>query len=219
MDPIPDQGSRLDIYLSTPLTVIGIFVAIMQERFSAATPSDPPLKWNWLPEVTDTEIIIASGFNKNIEARNDRPAIWIDREQTTYGEVSIGNRDQTPISLRTRHQQYYAMAEMDMVMDCTSKARGESMMVGSVVQDFLQMSAREVMSTFGFRDISPIILNRTVPYEKDRELMNTPVGFRVSYEARWASVPIYPVLNAVRLRLGDKTDPDTYFRDIALRDK
>lgn len=218
MDPIPDQGSRTDIYLSTPLTVIGIFVAIMQERFSATTPSDPPLKWDWLSDVKDTKIIITSGFNKNIEARNDRPAIWIDREQTTYGEVAIGNRDQIPISLRTRHQQYYCMAEMDMVMDCTSKNRGESMMVGSVTQDFLQMSAREIMRLFGFRDISPVILNRTVPFEKDRELMNTPVQFRVSYEARWATAPIYPVLNAVRLRLGDETDPDTYFRDIALRD-
>ena len=219
MDPIPDQGSRTDIYLSTPLTVLGIFVAIMQERFSPATPSDPPLKWNWLSDIKDTSIIIASGFNKNIEARNDRPAIWIDREQTTYGEVAIGNRDQIPISLRTRHQQYYAMAEMDIVMDCTSKNRGESMMVGSVTQDFLQMSAREIMRLFGFRDITPIILNRTVPYEKDRELMNTPVQFRVAYEARWASAPIYPVLNAVRMRLSDKDDPDTYFREIALRDK
>ena len=219
MDPIPDQGSRQDIYLSTPMTVLGIFVAILRERFAAATQSDPPLKWNWLSDLKDTEIIIASGFNKNIEARNDRPAIWIDREQTVYGEVAIGNRDQIPISLRTRHQQYYAMAEMDIVMDCTSKARGESMMVGSIVQDFLQMTAREIQRFFGFRDISPIILNRTVPYEKDRELMSTPIHFRVSYEARWASIPIYPLLNAVRLRLGDETDPETYFRDIALHDK
>jgi len=208
-----------DIYLSTPMTVLGIFVAVMQERFSASTPSEPPLKWNWLSDVKDTQIIIASGFNEGIEARNARPAIWIDREQTTYGEVVIGNRDQEPISLRTRHQQYYAMAETDVSMDCTSKNRGESMMVGSIVQDFLQMSSREIQRFFGFRDISPIILGRTVPYEKDRELMNSPVQFRVSYEARWASVPIYPLLNAVKLRLGDKTDPDTYFRDIALRDK
>jgi len=219
MDPIPDQGSRTDIYLSTPMTVLGIFVAILHERFSPETPSDPPLKWSWLSDIKDTEIIIASGFNEGIEARNDRPAIWVDREQTAYGKVAIGNRDQIPISLRTRHQQYYAMAEMDIVMDCTSKNRGESMMVGSVVQDFLQMSAREIQSYFGFRDISPIILNRTVPFEKDRDLMDTPVQFRVSYEARWASVPIYPLLNAVRLRLGDKTDPETYFRDIALSDK
>jgi hypothetical protein len=218
MDPIPDQGSRSDIYLSTPLTVIGIFVAILQERFAPATPSDPPLKWNWTSDVKETGIIIASGFNKNIEARNARPAIWVDREQTTYGEISIGNRDQIPISLRTRHQQYYAMAEMDIVMDCTSKNRGESMMVGSVVQDFLQMSAREIMRFFGFRDITPIILNRTVPYEKDRELMSTSVQFRVAYEARWASIPIYPVLHAIKMRLGDADDPDTYFREVALRD-
>jgi len=219
MDPIQDQNSRADIYMSTPLTVIGIFVAILQERFSANTPSDPPLKWNWLSDLKDTGIIIASGFNKNIEARNARPAIWIDREQTTYGEVSIGNRDQIPASLRIGHQQYYAMAEMDMIMDCTSKNRGESMMIGGIVHDFLQMSAREIMRFFGFRDFSPIILNRTVPFEKDRELMNTPIVFRISYEARWASVPIAPVLNGVRLRLRDKTDPDIYFRDIALRDK
>ncbi len=219
MDPIPDRGSRPDIYLSTPMTVLGIFVAIMRERFSASTPSDPPLKWHWLSDAKNTGIVIASGFNVGLEARNERPAIWVDREQTTYGEVSIGNRDQIPIDLKTRHQQYYAMAEMDILLDCTSKNRGESMMVGSITQDFLQMSGHEIQRFFGFRDISPIILNRTVPFEKDRELMNTPVRFRVSYEARWASLPIYPLLNAVTMHLGDKTDPDTYFRDIALRDK
>jgi len=219
MDPIQDQNSRADIYMSTPLTVIGIFVAILQERFSVSTPSDPPLKWNWLSDLKDTGIIIASGFNKNLEARNARPAVWIDREQTVYGEVAIGNRDQIPTDLHTGHQQYYAMAEMDVLIDCTSKNRGESMMVGGIIQDFLQMSAFEIMRFFGFRDFSPMILSRTVPFEKDRELMNTSINFRVSYEARWASMPIYPVLNGVKMRLNDVTDPDVYFRDIALRDK
>lgn len=219
MDPIQDKNSLTDIYLSTPLTVVGIFVAIIQERFSPETPSDPALKWNWLPDVKDTEIVIASGFNENIEARNYRPAIWIDRDQTVYGKISVGNRDQIPIHLPTRHQQYYASAETDIIMECTSKDRGESMMVGSVVQDFLQMSAREIQRYFGFRDVSPIVLNRTVPYEKDRALMTSTVQFRVAYEARWASLPIYPVLNAVRVKLADSSDPDTYFRDIALRDK
>jgi len=219
MDPIPVSNTYGKVFFSTPMTIIGIFVAILQERFTETTPSEPPLEWFWTPDLKTTGVFIESGFNVSMEARNTRPGIWVDRTQTTYGEVSVGNRDQMPAELRSGFQQYYATAETDMAIDCTSARRGESMMVGSIVQDFLQMSAQEIMKSFGLRDISPILLNRTVPYEKDRDLMNSEIVFRVSYEARWASLPIAAVMRGINLRLQDEDDPELYFRRIALRDK
>jgi len=217
-DPIPVEGQHTYINISTPMTLIGIFVAILRERFLAGTPSDPELKWHWGDDPKAAEVFIESGFNEHMEARGTRPGIWVDRDQTSYGQVVIGDQDRIPQLMRTSHKYYYASAETDMIIDCTDKARGTSMMVGSVVQDFLQMSARIIQAYFGLRDMSPIALNRTVPYEKDRELMVSQVQFRVSYEARWDTLPINPVLRGIDMRLGDETDPELYFRDLALRD-
>jgi len=218
-DPIPVQSTHPLINISSPLTLIGIFVAILRDRFSPDTYSDPPLKseWLWQSALKSTGIYIESGWNEQLEGRNLRPGLWVDRDQTVYGKVSIGNRDQIPTILATRHELFYADAQTDISIDCTSKDRGESMMLGSLVQDFLQMSARYLMAEFGLRDISPVVLNKTVPFERDRELMGSQVQLRVSYEARWATVPIAQLLSEIRSRIADKDDPEKYFREIALR--
>lgn len=215
-DPIPVEGQSPDIFFSTPLTVIGIFVAILREHFSASEP-DPPLKWSWNDSQELTQLFIESGFNKNNEARGKRPGVWVDRDQTSYGQAVVGNQDQVPTIIQVKHDYYYARVQMDMVIDCTSRYRGESMMVGSVVQDFLQMSSVLIQRYFGFRSISPIILNKTVPYEQDQDLMSSQIQFRVEYEARWTTLPILPVLRGISMRIADVADPDQYFRDMTLR--
>lgn len=217
-DPIPVEGQHAYINISTPMTLIGIFVAILRERFLVSTPSDPALKWNWIDDLKATAVFIESGFNEEMEARNTRPGIWVDRDQTSYGQVVIGDQDRIPQLLRTGHKYYYATAETDILIDCTDKKRGTSMMVGSVVQDFIQMSSRIIQAYFGLRDMSPVVLNRTTPFEKDRELMVSQVQFRVYYEARWDVLPINPVLHGINMKLTDERDPELYFRDLALRD-
>jgi hypothetical protein len=216
-DPIPVQGQHSYVNISNPLTLIGLFVEILRERFKATTPSSPALLWNWEDDLKSTPVFIESGFNLHMEARNARPGIWIDQDQTVFLRPVLGDRDQIPENRRQDIKQYYALVETDMTVDCTSADRGESLMLGSVVHCFLQMSARVIMQWFGLRDISPIIMGKTVPFEKDVALMSTPIQFRVGYEARWATIPILPILQGIELRLGDKTDPETYFREISLQ--
>ena len=216
-EPIPVEGTNAWLRVSTPLTLIGIFVAILRERFDPDTHSDPELSLAWSSDLKTTEIFIESGFNKAIEARNVRPGIWVDRTQSNYGRVAIGDQDQIPINLKYRHETFYSPAETDMILDCTSPTRGESMLVGSVVQDTLHMTARLIEACFGLRDMSPVVMGRTVPYEKDRELYNTPVEFRASYEVRWAAVPQAQLLTRLYMKISDKNDPETYFRDFVLK--
>ncbi|PIX39958.1 MAG: hypothetical protein COZ56_15990 [Armatimonadetes bacterium CG_4_8_14_3_um_filter_58_9] len=216
MIPKPVDGANPNLIFSTSLTIIGVFVAILRERFSPATPSDPPLKWHWLPEIKDTGLFIESGWNENLEGRNVRPGIWVDRDQNVYQQVSIGDRDQMPVYQNVRLQLYYGIGETDMILECTSTNRGESMILGSIVQDFLQMSSDEIQAIFGFRSMTPIILNRTTPFNKDTKLWTSPVMFRVQYENRWASQPIATMLRNIFLKIDDKTDPEKYFRDITL---
>jgi hypothetical protein len=104
-------------------------------------------------------------------------------------------------------------------MDCTSPNRGESMVIGSVVQDFLQMSASVIKGEFGLRDMSDVILNRTVPFDKDDKLWSSQVQLRAQYEIRWFTAPIAPTFNSVLMRIRDSSNPETYLRDIALRSR
>lgn len=217
MIPKPVDGSNANLHFSTSLTIIGVFVAILRERFTEGNFSDPPLQWHWKPDLKETGLFIESGWNKNLEGRNVRPGLWVDRDQNIYQQVSIGDRDQMPVYQNVRLQLYYGIGETDITVECTSPDRGESMILGSIVQDFLHMTSDEIQAVFGFRSMTPVLLNKTVPFEKDVSLMTSPVIFRVQYENRWASRPIATLLREMVMRLADKTDPEKYFRDLAMR--
>ena len=216
-EPIPVPGTHPWLTVSSPMTLIGIFVAILRERFGPGTFSDPVLQWAWKEDLNTTRIFIESGFNEKIEARNTRPAIWVDRAQNNYGRVSVGNQDQMPVNLKFRHEFFYSTAETDMLIECTSPDRGESMLLGSISQDVLHMSARHIEAAFGLRDMSPVVMGRTVPYEKDKDLWNTPVEFRAYYEARWSTVPMATLLMRLYMKIADKSEPESYFRDFVLK--
>lgn len=204
--------------ISTPLVVLGIFTALLRARFSAEADSTPALPWEWVEDLKATQVFVEAGFNENMEARNVRPGVWVDYAQHAFGKVSIGDQDQVPVYIPKRIQWYYALVEMDMIVDCTSPDMGESRLLAGVVQEFLQFCADIIEANFGIRSISPIILGRTTPYEKDRSLYNSEIQFRIGYERRWRTFPFANALHGVRAKIADAADPETYFREIALRE-
>ncbi len=204
--------------ISTPIVVLGIFVALLRERFSQEAESTPELPWEWATDLKATQLFIEAGFNENMEARNTRPAVWVDYLQHSFGKVSIGDQDQMPLSIPKRVQWYFALAEMDMVVDCTSQDMGESRLLAGYVQEFLQFCADVIEAGFGIRSMSPIILGRTTPYEKDRSLYNSEIQFRIGYERRWITFPFASTLNGISAKIADVSDPEKYFREMALRE-
>lgn len=216
MDPRPAEGSLQNIQLSTSLVVIGVFVSVIRERFKATTPMEPVLNWVWKPVTDQTEIFIESGYNTELEARLTRPGIWVDRSQNIYLKSGIGSQDQISVCIPKTLEMYHAYGETDIVIDCTSPNRGESMMIGSIVQDFLQMSSFLIERFFGFRRLSDVILNRTGPHEEDDQLFTSQVQLRVHYETRWATQPVAALLHQVGLSLADKDNPDATLRQILL---
>lgn len=216
MDPRPAEGSLETLYLSTSLVIIGVFVSVLRERFKESTPMEPQLNWVWRPITDQTDIFIESGYNTELEARLTRPGIWIDREQNVYTKSGIGSQDQISAYIPQGLEKYHAFGETDVTIHCTSPNRGESMMLGSVVQDFVQMSSFIIERFFGFRRISDVVLNRTGPHEEDDQLFTSPVQFRVFYETRWATRPIAALLQQMSLVLVDKDHPDDVIRQILL---
>ena len=220
--PAPVAEANPRVRLSTPLAILGMLVEVIRLRFKKDVYSDPALDWEWEP-FEDTApgnenfIIIESGFNTNIEARTIRPGIWVDRIQSIWQKSSIGHQDQMPVNVRMTLERFHAFGETDIIVDCTSPNRGESMMVGSITQDHLQMSANIIQAQFGLRDMSDIILNRTVKFDKDDKLWNSPIQFRIYYEVRWASLPVTHVMHSAFLKLVNRDNPEEYFREIATR--
>ena len=207
-----------ELRMSTPLTILGVFVEVVRERFRAESQVEPASPWIWQDNLKETSIFVESGWNENIEARNVRPGVWIDRDQNIYQKVVLGDRDQDPVPWpEVRLETFYGQGEVDIILDCVAPKRGESMVIGSIVQDFLHMSSNYVQACFGLRDMSAVILGRTTPFEKDDKLWTSPVQFRAYYEIRWATAPISLALNQIALRVADAADPEAHFVDIALR--
>ena len=224
MIPAPPENANARITLSTPLAILGMLVDVVRQRFAEGVYSDPTLDWVWKPldeyaPGDDDVIYVESGWNTNIEARTARPGIWIDIEQNVYLKAGIGHQDQMPVNIRNRLEQFYASGEAEIIIACTSTNSGESTLLGSIVQDHLQMASNIIQANFGLRDISDIVMNKTVKFVKDDKLWDTPIQFRVKYEARWATMPVENLLNALTVNLRDSDDPDLYYRGIALNVK
>jgi hypothetical protein len=210
-NPSPYSDSPVITTLSTPLIVVGTFVEILRERFSDENYSNPDLaNWRWTNDDKSTRIFIESGFGVNSEVRGKRPGLWVDRLQNVYQKVSIGAYDQKSVEFNTRLEHMYMRGEMDLIVDCTSPNRGESMLLGGIVQDFLMMTMKPIMEVFAFLDVSPMILGRTEPFERERALWSSAVSFRVTYEVRWATMPSAPLLNKVVGRIEDPDYPASW---------
>ena len=213
------EGSPDSLVLSSPLAVLGMFVTVIRERFSERNSSDPAFFWTWNEDPKTTGIFVESGWNENLEARTVRPGIWIDRGQNAYRQSSIGRQDQMPLQVHQQREYSHSFVETDIMIDCTARKRGESMLLGSIVQDFIEASSDIIEAKFGLRHISDSILNQTAPFEKDDVLWNSQLSFRVFYEVRWITAPIQDLLNKISLRIEDSDNPDNFFTEIILRNK
>jgi hypothetical protein len=203
MDPRPSPEAAPNVTLSTPLVVIGMVAYIIRQRFKLAPMALPVLPWIWNEDLENTGIFIEAGFNKELEARTTRPGVWVDQMQNVYTRSSLGHQDQNPIDFKTSREEFHIFGNIDVAIDCTSPNNGESLMLGSIVQDFIQMSTFLIQKWFGMREISEVLLNRTAPFEQDDQLWNTQVQFRLGYETRWAAMQILPLLNQIEMTLKD----------------
>lgn len=165
------------------------------------------MPWVWRDNPADTEIHIEVQYEPNTETADKRPGVYIDKDQTSYGQVVLGNRDQNQPAIITRRQeQFISFAQTDILIDCISPVRGESAQIADALQQYLHMSSRIIMQVFSFRSISPIVLGRTMPFQRQTDLFNTQLTFRIEYEVRWATIPAAPVLRALGVQLSESSD-------------
>jgi hypothetical protein len=186
------------VSLHSPLALTGAFIYMLREHFKLGLNS-----WTWRPNLTASDILITSAFNKNTNVANHKPGIYVDKGQTTYSKIVIGDRDQHQHLIKKKSlQHYYAICQTDLVLNCVSARHGESATIGDEVQHFLIASQYIIAETFTLRGMSPIVGGGTTPFEYDEKMFSTPISTRVEFETRWATVPIAPALVRLTATVG-----------------
>ncbi|MBU1891245.1 hypothetical protein KJ782_07245 [Patescibacteria group bacterium] len=206
------QGTPTDdqrVVVGSPLAIIGIFVEILRARFAAG---NGPTDWVWNANLNETAIVIESGFAEGNTERAKKPAIFVDKDESVYGKVVIGDRAGIIWSDMSDYQ--WTLSTVPVIVECVASKRGESAIIGDVVQWTLHCASDPIQAFYAFHDMTPPTLGRTTPYEADREAWVTPVSFQVQYPVRWRITPIRTLLQEVQLRVQD-ADATAHYLDIA----
>ena len=208
----PEQAAQTKPFIvdGSPLAIIGIFVAVLRERF---TEGNGPPDYPWFEDSINTKIIIESGFEDNQTERGKKPAIYIDKDESVYGKPIIGDR--AGIVWKDMSDFQWTLSTVPVLIECVASQRGESAVIGDIVHWTLHCASDPIQATYSLHDMSPPTLGRTVPYEADKESWVTPVSFHVQYPVRWRVTPIRNLIQETRLRIRN-ADATQHYVEIAV---
>ena len=212
--PTRVTGQQRMIVDGSPLAIIGIFVTVLRERFSGENCPDKD-HWLWLPDIEQSMIVIESAFEDNTIVRDKHPNIYVDKDQSAYGKVVIGDR--AAHDFHTQGDVQWTLSTVPIIIECVAARKGESAVIADIVQWSLHCSSDLIQKAFGLHDMSPLVLGRTVPYQMDNEVWNTPVTFQVQYNVAWAYVPVRPLLQSIQARIeAAGVSANDYFTEVVL---
>lgn len=197
------------VAVGSPLAIIGIFVEVLRERFR---PGNGPPDWPWYANLNETKVVIESAFAEGNTERGKKPAIFVDKDESAYGKVIIGDRAGIVWADMSDYQ--WTLSTVPVLIECVASRRGESAIIGDIVHWTLHCASDPIQATYSFHDMSPPTLGRTVPYEADKESWTTPVSFHVQYPVRWRVTPIRNLIQEVRLHLSN-ADANQHYLEIA----
>lgn len=204
------EGAAPEIFYGSPLAIIGVFVEVIRARFRGFNNGTPWL-WKDDPRPGQDEtgdqgaprtLYVESGLVDAPEARNFRPAVYVEKEESRYLKVVVGDR--YGIDRRDRFEAFYAQTENPMTIQCVSTVRGESAVLGDHVWFHLMATKNLVRETFNIHEISNFTLGKTQPYRRSADVPDswtTPVSFVCTLELRWFTRPNAPLLQEIYLNL------------------
>lgn len=208
------EGQHPDVFPASSLALVNVFTEVVRARFTGENRLGLPYYWSpdasvnpadENDEVQPTKIFIESAFNAFPDARNPRPAIYVDKGSTVSSKIAVGNRAE--IDHRTRDEIFLDHELSDMSIEVKAETRGQSATLADHVFHFLKACMNHICAEFSIHDISPPVLNKTLPYRdmgSEIELWSTTISFQVTCKAVWRTKPIAPVLQQIRLNLQAK---------------
>lgn len=211
------EGQQADVAPASPLAVVALFTEVVRQRFRP----ENELAWVWTPNPTPSsgesntpdaprKILIEPAFNTQVQVRNFRPAIFIDRGDVSAHPVTVNNVVHT--RLTDMKEWYYTIATMPIEIEAVSGSKGESATLADLVWFYLLAGRRAISSTFGLHEISNPTLGGTVPFESDQKAWSTRVSLVAQIHLRWSVTPIAPLMAGVTVnyRASDASNMDEF---------
>lgn len=200
-------GQHRDVMPGSPTAILAIFAEIIRERFRPG--NDLPWIWDGSPTPaanaagtpgSPRKILIEPAYSESSEVRNFRPAIYVDKGPTAAGKAVLGNLagQHLPSGLRA----FFAQAQIPINISVEASRKGESGTLADAVWFYLLSGIEPIRRTFDFHDITLPQLGTTTAVEKDKVGWVTPISLVVTTNLRWTTVPISPILQEVRTRVG-----------------
>lgn len=181
------------VFLNSPLDVLGKFVELFQFRFSSGE-----LLWTWSADENASEIFVHSELDLPKDHADASPAIIVTRGSFAYPRSVIGDDDQNNKDRITKGgKNYWSEGQGDLRIECVGQTLAESVTIADIVRTTVHMTREAICAAFSLRNISAIVVGRTVPYERSDEKWLTAVDFRVEFEERWFTVPVAPELRKI----------------------
>lgn len=178
------------------IDIIGLYIGAIRERFDNVAEGFP---WRWDKDPNKSRIVIEAGSVDTYDQTDSRPSIYVDRSGMVFSQVVLGNM--ADFDMQTAETKQYCMANSQISVDCISSNRGECSNLADITAHHLLMSEDVFRSALGFRDMSPITMGNTQPWEKDERVFVTRVTSEFSYELSWSNKPIADRLERMFLYL------------------
>ena len=175
------------------LDIVGTYINLTRARFMPGSVNTP---WTWSANKTETTIVIESGNNELEEEFDAKPSIFIDRNAIIFPTVAVGNKAAEHLPSGRRY--YYTTPSGQVTFDCISRSRGESSVIADIVAHHLVMSGNILRRVYGFKNITPVTLTQTQPWEKDDRNYLTRVTSEFTYDVGWKTDPEEVILNRIR---------------------
>lgn len=212
------------IYWGSSLAIIGIFVEVVRARFTA--PNQLPWMWGEDPVPEPSEdntlerprkLYIESGLSDEPEARNYRPALFVNVGRSEMTEIAVGNR--YDIHRPTRDQYFLAHERTPVTIDCVSDLPGESAILGDIVHKHILATQNPVRETFDIHELKGLSKGAPDVFKRNGQTQtgfSTPVNFVVTLNLRWRTIPMAPVLQEIRAHFTSTNDPTERALHVAL---
>ena len=185
------------VLLHSPLSILGKFSDFLRVRFSHSN-----LPWVYSPNDADTQIFVYPEYTRATSASNLSPALIVSRGSTVHTKAVVGDQAEASPVIAREAETGYVFGETDIRIACVGQSYGESAILADVVQSAITMSRAVITKAFTLRDIMAVVQGPTTPYPRDEEKYVTYVDFRVSFEQKWFTIPIAPVLKEADLLSG-----------------
>lgn len=208
------------IAVKSPLALVGVFLCILRERFDVSQG----LEWDYRgdssilaaadDERNSSEIHIEAGKNIDTEDYGRRPAIYINRGPISISQPAIGDLlDSNP---KIAKKIFYAIAQTNFTFSIEAELPAEAENIADIVLSTLLMGSDIIEATFQFRKLGPFALSSRGTMRQDTEIHQINVNMGLSYDMRWTTLDIGPLMKEVIVKARDSsyTDNNDFFTEI-----